>query len=179
MIIQYPATRIQFYATSQPSESTSCFPNGYPDSTKEDYVWFSNLMNVVAIERGYQHFAPAEADGVIWKLNNATCDLDTPNSDKCSDGVQMVENCRNVKPKTSNDSDDPTTFWEQSSINFVFVKKDDHNRVVPNLRRYIVYVSMESGDFQLLQDKLEKYGSVYFKYFGQKKASKKVNKVEF
>ena len=79
-----------FYASGQPKESTECKTEDY---YRSNYTWFSNIMDVQAHQGNSLYFAPALADGVIWPLDE-NCDLQFRNEDKCSDGVQLNDECK-------------------------------------------------------------------------------------
>lgn len=154
-----------FYASGQPKESTDCKTEDY---YRSNYTWFSNIMDVQAHQGNSLYFAPALADGVIWPLDE-NCDLQFRNEDKCSDGVQLNEECQS--------RDDDQAFWDQPSLNFLFLKDSNPRTYGKRIKRYMTYVYMEERDYELLQNRLEEFGSVYFKYYGQEPMTGK-NKYE-
>jgi len=168
-VTQYPNSRIQFYASSQPRDSQDCKTDDYYQS---NYTWFSNVMQVQAHQGNSLYFAPAAADGVIWPLND-NCDLEYRNNEKCSDGVQMSSECQSDNLDLITGVDD-LPFWDQPSLNFLFLDKvNSMSWRGKRIKRYMTYDYMEEGDFELLQNRLEEFGSVYFKYYGQERESGK------
>jgi len=59
------------------------------------------------------------------------------------------------------------SFWDQPSLNFLFLKDSIPRTYGKRIKRYMTYVYMKEGDYELLRNRLEEFGSVYFKYYGQ------------